>query len=158
MNNKCNKYNKYNTYNNNNSNHNNSNNDSNNSNNKKSLFDFYPPPLSKCLILIPPPPLPTKNQKYDLMWCSDPTLWVINICFGIKTHEIILDSNCLLNIAQNTQYPMYVVYQTSSQEIPAKKLCCCICYQGIWKRCISKYKWIICLWRHYRWSFVCSEM
>ena len=34
--------------------------------------------------------------------------------------------------------------QRVSQEIPAKKLCGCVCYQGIWKRQIKISTWIKC--------------
>ena len=53
--------------------------------------------------------------------------------FILESEYMHIYSNTSLIIAQTTQYRTFVVYLTSFQEIPDKKLCGCICYLGILK-------------------------
>ena len=57
--------------------------------------------------------------------------------FGSILHAYILHWNCLLNIAQTTQYCLYIVYLTSFSRNSCQEIVWLYFYQGIWKRCIN---------------------
>ena len=90
------------------------------------------------LTSIPPPP----TKVWSDMWWSDPlsNKYVFESKY-IHTYNIKIVYWILL---KPHSIPCMLYIKQVSQEIPAKNLCGCIWYQGIWKRGINTYSWIIC--------------
>ena len=116
------------------------------------VFSISIPPYVIVRFLLPPP---TKS----MIW-RDVAIRPLNKKYVFESKYMHIYFNWIVYwiLLKPLSIPRLSYIKRVSKEIPAKKLCGYICYQGIWKGRINIYTWIICLWRPYRWSHVCGQM